>query len=89
MIVVGLVHDPGRRLPEEPPEPDREWRVPYRAIARLVVWWVLLAVAPAVGDALSPIVGYALLMLTVALGFHWLEAWCARQHWSGLRDFRL
>ncbi len=89
-MFVGLVHDPGRRLPEEPPgPPDPDWKVPYRLLARLLLWCVLLAVAPTVGDVAGPLAGYAVLLLAVTLGLRWVERWCARQYWSGLRDFRL
>ena len=101
MLVFGLVHgngweppDSGSNLPEDDgPEPKRlEWdwhMIPWRGLAWLVVWCILMAIVPFVSSTFGGLAGFGVLMLAVALGFWRLERFCARQYWNGLREFKL
>ena len=89
-MFVGLVRDPEWQPPEGFPEPHRgrEWRVPWRALLWLAVFWSLLSLVPAVNDAFGPLAGYGLLVAAVSLGVWRLDRWCSRQYWRGLRDYQ-
>jgi hypothetical protein len=95
MLVLGLIHDGGREPgrhepPEDPPlRPERSWRLPWRPLAWLAVWCWLMALVPVVSDNVGPLAGYGVLMAAVALVIWRFERWCAHQHWSGLRDYKL
>jgi hypothetical protein len=43
---------------------------------------------PVVGHAFGEFAGYVLLCFNVALGFWRFDRWCAKQYWSGLRDYQ-
>ena len=92
MPFVGLVHARDWEPPEELPEPPagRQWKLPWRSIALVASWWLLLAyVPPVVQDAFGGFAGYLALLAVVGLGFWRFERWCARLYWRGLRDFKL
>jgi hypothetical protein len=84
-MFVGLVHDPGLNRPE-PPEPRSRPHlppVPWRLLASIAGWVSLLIIANGVGG----LAGYLVVLLAVALGAWRLDRWCARQYWSGLREY--
>jgi hypothetical protein len=87
-MFVGLVSDPRWEPPDGLPEPEphRSWPVPWRALAWVATFWVLLALIPAADDAGGPLAGYGLLLATVVLAVWRLDRWCSRQYWRGLRD---
>jgi hypothetical protein len=98
MLVFGLVHGDGWEPPEQggqPPEDDepprRQWsfHLPWRPLAWLALWCWLMALVPVVTSAFGGLAGFGVLMLSVALALWRLERFCARQYWSGLRDYRL
>jgi hypothetical protein len=99
MVVFGLVHSSGWDPPDrewEPPEDDarkrREWDwhlVPWRSLAWLALWCVLMAIVPAVTSTFGGFAGFGVLMAAVALAFWRLERFCARQYWNGLREYKL
>jgi hypothetical protein len=41
-----------------------------------------------VGHAFGEFAGYLLLCFNVGLGFWRFDRWCAKQYWSGLRDYQ-
>jgi hypothetical protein len=84
-MFVGLVHDPGLDRPEPPEARSRPSmpQVPWRLLAWIVGWVWLLVLADAVGG----FAGYLVVLLAVAVGAWRLDRWCARQYWSGLRDY--
>ena len=92
MPFVGLVSDPRWEPPEgsgdDKERRKRAWVIPWR----LLLWAVLLIgltlLVPVVGHALGAFAGYLLLCFTVALGFWRFDRWCAKQYWSGLRDYQ-
>jgi hypothetical protein len=91
MPFVGLVSDPRW----EPPDGDgddrdrnRTWRIPWRLLFWIVLLVALMVLVPVVGHALGEFAGYVLLCFNVALGFWRFDRWCAKQHWSGLRDYQ-
>jgi hypothetical protein len=47
-----------------------------------------MLLVPVVGHALGQFAGYLLLCFNVALGFWRFDRWCAKQYWSGLRDYQ-
>jgi len=99
MLVFGLVHGSGWEPPDhgwEPPEDDppkrREWdwhMVPWRSLAWLALWCVLMAIVAPVSSAFGGLAGFGVLMAAVALAFWRLERFCARQYWNGLREYKL
>jgi hypothetical protein len=98
MLVVGLVHDRGGgwQPPDSAPDPPDDltprrpwtWRLPWRPLAWLAVWCWLMALVPVASRVFSPLAGYGVLMLAVALAFWRIERWCARQYWQGLREYK-
>ena len=48
----------------------------------------LMLLVPVVGHAFGAFAGYLLLCFNVALGFWRFDRWCAKQYWSGLRDYQ-
>jgi hypothetical protein len=96
MLVFGLIHDGGwepsrREPPEDPrtPPPGRSWHLPWRPLAWVAAWCWLMALVPVASDDIGPLAGYVVVMAAVALAFWRINRWCARQYWSGLRDFKL
>jgi len=91
MLVVGLVRGGEWEPPDEPPapRPRRPWRPPWRALGGFALWCSLFVIAGVVDHAVGSVAAYCVLLLAVAIGGRKLDRWCARQHWSGLRDFRL
>ena len=101
LLVFGLVHGSGWEPAEsgsDPPEDElperqpREWHwnmVPWRGLAWLAVWCVLMAIVPFVSSTFGGLAGFGVLMLAVALAFWRLERFCARQYWNGLREYKL
>lgn len=99
MLVFGLMHGSGWEPPDhrwEPPEDEapkrREWdwhMLPWRSLAWLAVWAVLMTIVPSVSGAFGGLAGFVILMAAVALAFWRLERFCARQYWNGLRDYKL
>ena len=100
MLVFGLVHDRGWEPPDYGPEPEDEfparkrfewdWHtIPWRALAWLAVWCLLMAIVPFVSSTFGGLAGFGVLMIAVGLAFWRLERFCARQYWDGLRDYRL
>jgi hypothetical protein len=89
-MILGLVHSSGWEPPEEVPEPRRRraWHVPWHGLAWIAGWWGLMGLVPVVEHAFGGLVGYAFLLLVVALGFWRVERWCAQQYWRGLRDYQ-
>jgi hypothetical protein len=90
MPFVGLVHSRGWEPPDDVPEPPRRRRprVPWRPLAWILAWWAVLALVPMADRLFGPVVGYAFLLLVVAVGLWRLERWCGRQYWRGLRDYQ-
>jgi len=97
MLAFGLVHGDGWEPPEDGSEPREDdapttrwtWRLPWRPLAWLAAWCWLMALVPVVTGAFGGLAGYGVLMLSVALAFWRLERFCARQYWSGLREYKL
>jgi hypothetical protein len=101
MLVFGLVHghgweplDRGWEPPEDefPEQQRREWDwhiVPWRSLAWLALWVVLMAIVPSVSSTFGGLAGFGVLMAAVALAFWRLERFCARQYWNGLREYKL
>ena len=101
MLVFGLVHSDGWEPPDcgpEPPEDDlpaREryelhWHmVPWRSLAWLALWCVLMAIVPFVSGSFGGLAAFGVLMAAVGLAFWRLERFCARQYWHGLREYKL
>jgi hypothetical protein len=99
MLVFGLVNGGGWEPSEDGPEPPedpirkrREWNwhmVPWRTLAWLALWGVLMAIVPFVSSTFGGLAGFAVLMAAVSLAFWRLERFCARQYWQGLRDYKL
>jgi hypothetical protein len=93
MPFVGLVSDPRWEPPEGNGEGDKERRNRLSRIPWSLLFWVVLLVGmmvlvPVVGHALGEFAGYLLLCFNVALGFWRFDRWCAKQYWSGLRDYQ-
>jgi hypothetical protein len=93
MPFVGLVSDPRWVPPEGNGYGDKErhnrtWRIPWRFLAWAVLLLGLMLLVPVVGDAFGQLAGYLLLCFNVALGFWRFDRWCAKQYWSGLRDYQ-
>jgi hypothetical protein len=86
-MFVGLVRSPRWEPPPAPP-PSRNWRVPWRALAWLAVFWALMAAVPLVSRLAGPPAGYGVLLLAVAVGLWRLDRWCSRQYWQGLREYQ-
>lgn len=103
MLVFGLVHGSGWEPPEhgwdpEPPDDevparrawDWDWHaLPWRSLAWLAVWAFLMAIVPFVSSTLGGLAGFGVLMAALVLAFWRLERFCARQYWSGLREYKL
>jgi hypothetical protein len=95
-MFVGLVKDPGRdwRPWDDAPEPSRgrSWRVPWRALARIVLWLAIItamfALVPVTDHALGDLAGYVLILVTVLLGVWRIDRWFDHQYWEGLREYR-
>jgi hypothetical protein len=93
MPFVGLVSDPRWEPPEGNGDGDKErghrtWRIPWRLLAWLALLVGLMLLVPVAGHALGQFAGYLLLCFNVALGFWRFDRWCAKQYWSGLRDYQ-
>jgi hypothetical protein len=92
MPFVGLVSDPRW----EPPGGDgddkhrrkRAWSIPWRFLLWAALLIGLMVLVPVVGRAFGQFAGYLLLCFNVALGFWRFDRWCAKQYWSGLRDYQ-
>jgi hypothetical protein len=89
-MFVGLVRDPEWQPPDGfgGSDRDRSWDVPWRSLAWLAAFLVLLRLVPIVGDAFGSLAAYGLLVATVSLGVWRLDRWCSRQYWRGLRDYQ-
>jgi uncharacterized membrane protein len=48
-----------------------------------------MAIVPFVSSTFGGLAGFGVLMVAVVLAFWRLERFCARQYWSGLREFKL
>jgi hypothetical protein len=96
MPFVGLVSDPRWEPPDDSPEPrrrrdwswNRSWRVPWRALAWVTVWWTLLLLAPVAGRVFGGGIGYLVLLVDVALGSCGLNRWTSHRYERGLRDYQ-
>jgi hypothetical protein len=93
MPFVGLVSDPRWEPPEGNGDGDRErrhrtWRIPWRLLAWVTLLVGLMLLVPVLGHALGEFAGYLLLCFNVGLGFWRFDRWCAKQYWSGLRDYQ-
>jgi hypothetical protein len=86
VLVFGLVQDRGWE-PDEDPEPAAPRRlphVPWRPFAWFAVWcWLVL-----LGGTIGGFAGFLVVVGASAAGYWRFDRWCARQHWTGLRDHR-
>ena len=93
MLIFGLIHDSGWEPPDQPPEqpPSRphHWRLPWRPLAWVAAFCWLMALVPIVSSALGGLAGYGVLLLALGLVVWRAERWCAKQYWSGLREYKL
>ncbi len=93
MLVFGLIHDSGWEPPDQPPEPPpsqpHRWRLPWRPLAWVAAFCWLMALVPIVSAAFGGLAGYGVLLLALGLGLWRAERWCAKQYWSGLREYKL
>ena len=93
VLVLGLIHDSGWEPPDQPPEPPppgrRGWHLPWRPFAWIAAWCWLMALVPVVSSAFGGLAGYGMLLLALGLALWRAERWCAKQYWSGLREYKL
>jgi hypothetical protein len=89
-MFVGLVSDPRWERPDDQPEPHGDWIswFPWRAIAYLAAFWILLALASAAAREFGPFVGYLVILVAVTLAAWRLDRWIARQNLFGMRDYQ-
>ena len=91
-MFVGLVRSSDWEPPPPPEPPERprgrSWRVPWRALAWVALWWALLAAVPLADHLLGALGGYGVLLLAVTLALWRLDRWCSRQYWHGLREYK-
>ena len=87
-MFVGLVRDPEWQPPEGFPGPRRRWRVPWRVIAAVVVFCVMLRLVPVVDHAWGPLAGYAFLLAAVTVGGLLLDRLLGPTYLRGLKDYQ-
>jgi len=94
-MFVGLVKDPGRdwRPPDDGPDRGghRSWEVPWRLVARAMIWVAILgalfALVPTADHVLGHFAAYLLILLTVTVGVWRVDRWFSHQYWEGLREY--
>lgn len=86
-MFVGLVRDPRWEPPEGEPD-HRTWEIPWRAIAYVVGFCVMLRLVSTIDHALGPVAGYASLCVLLALAAWRFDRWMSRQNWRGMKDYQ-
>jgi hypothetical protein len=94
-MFVGLVKDPGRDWRPwddgREPGPRRSWRVPWKVVSRIALWVAVIAgmfaLVPEVDHLFGNLVGYVLILVTVAAGVWRIDRWFSQQYWEGLREY--
>ena len=94
-MFVGLVNDPGsdwRPWDDSPePSPHHFWRVPWRLVSRVALWVAIVsgmfAAVPLVDREIGDLAGYALILVTVAVGVWRIDRWFDHGYWEGLREY--
>ena len=67
----------------------RGWHLPWRPFAWIAALCWLMALVPIVSSAFGGLAGYGVLLLALGLVLWRAERWCAKQYWSGLREYKL
>jgi hypothetical protein len=83
-MFVGLVRARDWEPPPPPPPSRQPSDLPWRPIAALLGWALLLVVSAALGG----FAGYLVLVAAIALGAWRLDRWSRGQYWGGLREHR-
>jgi hypothetical protein len=61
------------------------------AVSRIALWVAIVAgmfaLVPVVDHAFGNLVGYVLILVTVAAGVWRIDRWFSQQYWEGLREY--
>ena len=86
---MGLVRDPDWQPPEGfPGRRRRRWAVPWRAIATVAVFCLMLWLVPVVDHAFGPFAGYGFLLAAITFGGWRLDRAMGPTYLRGLKDYQ-